>query len=1078
MQKPLLKFFFVVFLWGVLLYLVTSASASQSTFTLSFSESDLSFEKLEGFDKVVLEGCRPQGSPGDPLLPARYVQIAIPQDVEVVSVQVISLDRLQLSGSYDIFPAQKPRPLTDIPWKNKDYQLTPPNSDVYSLSQEFPGKVVEVLSHGFLAGQHIAGLAVYPLQYTPSEGKLILCTRIEFTLIFRPAKTYPVPVTTRTEKQVDFCQKMVESFVLNPQDVSFEKQGGSKQGKVEYLIITDTNYVSTFQQLADWKTKKGVPTEIVTPQWIYAQYSGDDQPDQIRNCITDFYQNRGTIWVLLGGDTGTLPHRITYVFDAKLDNYGWEDFIPSDLYFSDLDGSWNADGDGTYGEYDDDLDLFPDVIVGRAPVSSLSQAQTFVNKTLAYESDPTPDYQTNMLLAAEYLWPETDGGVLKDYIYDTYVNPLFPDVTKLYEDLGNLNENNFRNALNSGQMITNHCGHGNISALSLGDYGWFNSDMDALNNDSRQGIFYTYACISAAIDFDCIGEHFVNSANGGGVAYFGNTRYGWGVPGYPLNGSGPEFDQEFFRQLFDFQSYHAGKTLADSKIIFIPSAQSQHGSGPYDRWTMLELVLLGDPESPIYTQTPQVLAVSYPETIAVGYQTIDVYVEKEGSPVLDALVCLSKPGEVYAYDVTPSNGWVSFDIEPLTPGDISVTVTCQNAVPHQGEITVPSAGPYPPLPFSLVSPLNKDTVLSTQPTLIWEKAEDIDSGDVVTYDLLYSYLVDIGGGLWQEVQDTIIDISDTTYTLSGLNDNDHYFWKVKAKDTHGLSQWSNEEFSFRTYVPEPPESFSLISPPEQDTVWETVCEFVWYKSQDPDPGDVIIYLLFYSTDSLFVQKDSILGILDTTQTASGLSDDQDYFWKVKAKDRFDLSIWSKEVFRLRTYYPDPPLTFNLLSPFDSAVIYNQDTLTLIWESAQDPDPGDEVIGYSLEYGTSFIFNPDSTLSIDSIGENSYTLDGLLTGEPYIHYYWRVKAFDKSGFFTWSERNFNFELYAYLAGDANGDEVIEIGDVVFLINYLYKSGLMPTPLAAGDANCDGGIDISDVVYLINYLYKDGPDPCYP
>ncbi|MCK4416859.1 MAG: Ig-like domain-containing protein [Candidatus Latescibacteria bacterium] len=59
------------------------------------------------------------------------------------------------------------------------------------------------------------------------------------------------------------------------------------------------------------------------------------------------------------------------------------------------------------------------------------------------------------------------------------------------------------------------------------------------------------------------------------------------------------------------------------------------------------------------------------------------------------------------------------------------------------------------------------------------------------------------------------------------------------------------------------------------------------------------------------------------------------------------------------------------------------------------------------------------------------------------------------------------------GDCNGDRVIDIGDVVYLVNYLYKSG--PNPPESGDVNCDGVIDLGDVVYLINYLFKGGPPP---
>jgi hypothetical protein len=59
------------------------------------------------------------------------------------------------------------------------------------------------------------------------------------------------------------------------------------------------------------------------------------------------------------------------------------------------------------------------------------------------------------------------------------------------------------------------------------------------------------------------------------------------------------------------------------------------------------------------------------------------------------------------------------------------------------------------------------------------------------------------------------------------------------------------------------------------------------------------------------------------------------------------------------------------------------------------------------------------------------------------------------------------------GDANADGVIDIGDVVHIVNYLYRNGPDPDPLQAGDCNCDGQTDVGDVVYLINYLFKGGP-----
>ena len=62
------------------------------------------------------------------------------------------------------------------------------------------------------------------------------------------------------------------------------------------------------------------------------------------------------------------------------------------------------------------------------------------------------------------------------------------------------------------------------------------------------------------------------------------------------------------------------------------------------------------------------------------------------------------------------------------------------------------------------------------------------------------------------------------------------------------------------------------------------------------------------------------------------------------------------------------------------------------------------------------------------------------------------------------------------GDITGDGVIDIGDIVYVINYLFKGGVAPQPKDRADVNCDGVIDLGDVVYLINYLFKGGPPPC--
>ncbi len=67
---------------------------------------------------------------------------------------------------------------------------------------------------------------------------------------------------------------------------------------------------------------------------------------------------------------------------------------------------------------------------------------------------------------------------------------------------------------------------------------------------------------------------------------------------------------------------------------------------------------------------------------------------------------------------------------------------------------------------------------------------------------------------------------------------------------------------------------------------------------------------------------------------------------------------------------------------------------------------------------------------------------------------------------------------FLCGDTDGNKLVNILDIVYLINYKYKSGTAPDPLESADVNNDDLVNILDIVYLINYKYKDGPDPVCP
>jgi len=86
--------------------------------------------------------------------------------------------------------------------------------------------------------------------------------------------------------------------------------------------------------------------------------------------------------------------------------------------------------------------------------------------------------------------------------------------------------------------------------------------------------------------------------------------------------------------------------------------------------------------------------------------------------------------------------------------------------------------------------------------------------------------------------------------------------------------------------------------------------------------------------------------------------------------------------------------------------------------------------------------------------------------------WTAPWDGSSEIFTMVEYAVQISPWDY-RGDVNGSGGVELGDVVYLITYLYKSGPPPPVMTEADVNCSGMTDLGDVVYLISYLYKNGP-----
>ncbi len=57
------------------------------------------------------------------------------------------------------------------------------------------------------------------------------------------------------------------------------------------------------------------------------------------------------------------------------------------------------------------------------------------------------------------------------------------------------------------------------------------------------------------------------------------------------------------------------------------------------------------------------------------------------------------------------------------------------------------------------------------------------------------------------------------------------------------------------------------------------------------------------------------------------------------------------------------------------------------------------------------------------------------------------------------------------GDVNDDELLDVGDAVLLIGYLFRGGTAPSEMSRADVNCDIEVDVGDALEIINVIFRD-------
>ncbi len=553
-----------------LLVLSLPAAGGSITRTIHFNPADVDLRMENCWTVVEMPGFQQRGNPGTPLLPAVPEIFTLPGGARNVVFTVIPVELTEIGiQGLNIIPAGELMPFSSTVMHSERM----PDPSIYSSDSSWPVEPVIGSHTGTIAGIRVASCLIQPWVYIPSKGSISLISEMEVTVTWEDGSGYNL-----TDEQTMVARSRVSTLEGMSDGNSIMASPPVPGGDAQYLIVCDSSYMNIMEPLAAFHETRGYSVEIASVQDILSSGTGIDDAEKLRNFIKNRFLEHGTVFVLLAGDETLVPVRMVY-----LSCEGYIDIAPVDLYFADLDGTWDDNGDGEFGQPDDDLDLYADVLLGRALFSTADEADLFVQKNLTYQGSPPPgDWQTRAVLCGAVLFE--DIGYTADKGCDS-IAVTFPgswDISKFYEKLPGGGFTAQIPLISEGSGWNYYAGHGNERGIywhkaPLGMMtNWIASD--SIHNGSKTGIHTSIACHPADyVDQDCCAEAILNNPDGGGVAVMFNTSYGW--EGYwPSLGASEWMCIDLAKQVFQVHVSSLGLAFSNAKDRRIPFI-----AGGYDR---------------------------------------------------------------------------------------------------------------------------------------------------------------------------------------------------------------------------------------------------------------------------------------------------------------------------------------------------------------------------------------------------------------------------------------------------------------------------------------------------------------
>ncbi|MGF3553941.1 MAG: FG-GAP-like repeat-containing protein [Thermoplasmatota archaeon] len=406
------------------------------SYTFSFLEPGLEEIELRGtkFSKINMQGCIALGkNVGEPSLPVKFVKLLIPPGKTVKNVLVsgeskeVAVKGVNLREK-PIVPYQNPVTIGSEP--SKEFVF---NNDVYNSLEIYPNSVLDKQNVGYCRGYAILDVAFHTIQYNPGKGQLYYYPRMKIDIELQATE-----YNNQFFRNNPDDEQWVKSLVYNPEIIEIynnsnmpimDYPGGlcDPSDHYDYVIITTTHggldhWETSSSTPYNWTslmdkhfTDDGLVCALVTVQNIYVcsdYYNSDplfnDSQAKIREFCKDAYQDWETDYIFIGGDAEWIP--------ARLMNYEYESNVDSDLYWSNLDNTFNADHDSAWGEEGDSgFDLYSELFIGRITCDEPQDVSNWMKKSFYYADNVDKDYLENAAFYGGDLGWNCEGDDFIDY---------------------------------------------------------------------------------------------------------------------------------------------------------------------------------------------------------------------------------------------------------------------------------------------------------------------------------------------------------------------------------------------------------------------------------------------------------------------------------------------------------------------------------------------------------------------------------------------------------------------------------------------------------------------------------------